>query len=137
MAIRKCDWTCQQMHELLLHEIDEIAVIVGGLPHANHKLAAAAGKIFMRLLLGDRRKQDIGRWRYRGLKFHGRIDLENGPRIIACRFVAQFHDFLQKTRLVPDAAPALGDKKLSPLLTTVSRSSSTMTTSPCRMIMNS
>jgi hypothetical protein len=110
MAIRKYDWSFQQMHEFMPHEIDDIAVIVGGLPHAKRELAAAAGKIFMRLLLGDRRKQDIGRWRYRGLKFHGRIDLENGPRIIACRFVAQYHDFLQKTRLVPDAAAALGDK---------------------------
>jgi hypothetical protein len=114
MAIRKCDWSFQQMHELMPHDIDDIAVIAGGLPHAKRELAAAAGKIFMRLLLGDRRKQDIGRWRYRGLKFHGRIDLENGPRITACRLVAQYHDFLQKTRLVPDAAAALGAKNFRP-----------------------
>jgi hypothetical protein len=54
MAIRKCDWTFQQMHGLMPYEIDEIAVIAGGLPLANRTRAAAAGKIFMRLMLGDR-----------------------------------------------------------------------------------
>ena len=56
-VIRECDRAFQQVHQLVAREVDEFAVVAGGLPDADGKLAGFVLKEFVGVLKGYGRVQ--------------------------------------------------------------------------------